>query len=137
MGTLFDDDDILAGIHGFHGGSHARQTAADNADVRVIDLVAGRMIDSRTQLILLICPGLSRASTCRDTDRRRCASQHKPPARHVSQCPCRVSPVHNSPFVRLSRVDFRRGSTQVKAGYVTAMRDAPTYSSVRRRREFS
>ena len=80
---------------------------------------------------------LSHAGTCRGTGRRSGTSQHKPPARHVSQCPCRVFLVHNSPFVRLSRVDFRRGSTQVKAGYVTAMRDAPTYSSVRRRRKFS
>ncbi len=82
-------------------------------------------------------PGLSRAGTCRGADRRSCAPQHKPPARHISQCLCRIFPVHNSPFVRLLRVDFRRGSTQAEVGSVTTMRGAPTYSSVKRTRKFS
>ena len=136
VGALFDDNDILASIHGFHGSSHTRQAATDDADVRVIDLVAGRMAGIRPCLALPLRLGLRYPGKRRGTDRRSCASQHKPPARHVSQCLCRIFPVHNSPFVRLLCVDFRRGSTQIEAGYVTAMRGAPTTSSVRRRRKF-
>ena len=137
VGALFDDNDILAGIHGFHGSSHTRQTTADDTDIRVIDLVAGRTAGIRPRLALPLRLGLRCPSKRRSTDRRSCASQHKPPSRHVSQCLCRIFPVHNSPFVRLLRVDFRRGSTQIEAGYVTAMHGAPTTSSVRRKRRFS
>ena len=135
MGTLFDDNDILAGIHGFHGSGHARQTTADDANVRVIGLVAGRTAGIRPCFVLSLSLGLRCPGKRRGTDRRSCAPQHKPPARHVSQCLCRIFPVHNSPFVRLLRVDFRRGSMQIEAGYVTAMHGAPTTSSVRRRRK--
>ena len=135
--ALFDDNDVLAGVHGFHGSSHACQTTADDTDIRVIDLVAGRTSGIRPCFALSLRLGLRCPSKRRSTDRRSCASQHKPPARHVSQCLCRIFPVHNSPFVRLLRVDFRRGSTQIEAGYVTAMRGTPTTPSVRRRRRFS
>ena len=137
VGTLFDDNDILAGIHRFHGSCHACQATTDDADIRVIDLVAGRMTDIRPCLVLPLRLGLRYPGKRRGTDRRSCASQHKLPARHVSQCLCRFFPVHNSPFVRLLCVDFRRDSTQTEADYVTAMRGAPTISSVRRRRKFS
>ena len=135
VGALFDDNGILASIHGFHGSSHTCQTTADDTDIRVIDLVAGRTAGIRPCLALPLRLGLRCSSKRRGTDRRSCASQHKPPARHISQCLCRILPVHNSPFVRLLRVDFKRGSTQIEAGYVTTMRGAPTYSSVRRRRK--
>lgn len=37
-----------------------------------------------TDVLTALC--LSCAGTCRDADRRRCASQRKPPTRHVPQC---------------------------------------------------
>ena len=135
MRALFDDNDVLAGVHGFHGSSHACQTTTDDANVRVINLVAGRTAGIRPCFALSLRLGLRYPGKRCGTDRRSCASQHKPPARHISQCLCRIFPVHNSPFVRLLRVDFRRGSTQIEAGYVTAMHGAPTTSSVRKKRK--